>query len=49
MLRIFQNYINLIQLGGGWQLELMMNKTKALVQVARVISFSYDEITTMDQ
>ncbi len=28
--------------------ELMMNKTKALVQVATFISFSYDEITTMD-
>jgi hypothetical protein len=29
--------------------ELMMNKTKALVQVATFISFSYDEITNMDQ
>ncbi len=28
--------------------ELMMNKTKALVHVATFISFSYDEITTMD-
>jgi len=28
---------------------LMMNKTKALVQVATFISFSYDGITTVDQ
>jgi hypothetical protein len=38
----------------GWEMtsymhELVVKKTKDLVQVARFISFSYDEVTTLDQ
>jgi hypothetical protein len=38
----------------GWEMasymhELVVKKTRDLVQVARFISFSYDEITTLDQ
>lgn len=38
----------------GWEMtsymhELVVKKTRDLVQVARFISFSYDEVTTLDQ
>jgi hypothetical protein len=29
--------------------ELVVKKTRDLVQIARFISFSYDEVTTLDQ
>jgi hypothetical protein len=29
--------------------ELMVKKTRDLVQVVKFISFSYDEVTTLDQ
>jgi len=38
----------------GWEManymhELVVKKTRDLVQVAKFISFSYDEVTTLDQ
>jgi len=38
----------------GWEMtsymhELVVKKTMDLVQVAKFISFSYDEVTTLDQ